>query len=363
VAPHSNGEGRPVEGAAADAGQIAEEDNHHPAPGPAESPLEKCGLCRGARVVPWQTDMRSGTVDCPECRSTGRGDVEPERADSDQIEAAIDRFGRDRFTEDELDLAQAGLCDYQTEAGAPYIRYCGRPIVPGSIYCPKHIGWDDNVDWGDVGIHDDDEDDEDDDGDHDRDDAAYEAPSLETTPAAADGADSADPQPDTTSQDLTGADPVPAPSTAADEPPPTPLASVTPLRRSARTGTTEGAQPSGPTATPVPPLAGDTQGEATVTVGSGETTNIQSTRAYYEDLAAHVEKDILGQVELSTATLSLAEMNDPEVKAAVANVSEQFALARAAALEVPKALERHRLMEEAVRSTPGAAQTGFYKES
>src|SRR4029450_5398619 len=85
--------------------------------------------------------------------------------------------GRDRFTDDELEMARRGECQHQTSYGMAFADpYCRKPIVPCSIYCAEHIGYDDTADWGDLGISLD-EDDDPDDVDE------VEAPRLETAPS------------------------------------------------------------------------------------------------------------------------------------------------------------------------------------
>jgi hypothetical protein len=250
-----------------------------------------CGTCQGAGVVRWSNNYTgiSGTVDCTECRGTGRANVEPWRATPEQIEDAIDRFGRARFTEHELQMVRRGECQHQVSYGMPFGNlYCREPIVPCSVFCAKHVGYDDNADWGDLGISPDADDD----------------PSDSGTATAAPAHD-------------------PAAITA------------------------------GPTTQGAPPM--------TTPTGSGETTTIASARAYYTQLSEHAMKAIASQIELSRSYLTAAEMGDQKVLAAIGHTHEVATMLASAARSVLEALAAHNLMEEAVASTPGAANTKFYR--
>lgn len=162
------------------------------------------------------------------------------------------------------------------------------------------------------------------------------------------------------------------------------------------------AHDSAATAAGIPAL----EGAPFMTTGSGETTNIQSTRTYYEQLAGHARSDIASRIEtsgtsydalaghvttditqrieLSTTYLTASQLADEKVLAAIAtakDTAEQLATAleaasgavatakdvaeqlAAAADAVPAALEAHRLMEEAVASTPGAAAIDWYRRA
>ncbi|THJ54883.1 hypothetical protein [Candidatus Frankia alpina] len=116
--------------------------------------------------------------------------------------------------------------------------------------------------------------------------------------------------------------------------------------------------------TPDAPAAGipSHQGELPImTVGSGETTNIQAARTYYEQLAGHAEADIASRIEMSRTYMTAAQLSDPGVLSAISHAQETAGLLAAASRGVVSALENHRLMEEAVASTPGAANTDFYR--
>lgn len=121
----------------------------------------------------------------------------------------------------------------------------------------------------------------------------------------------------------------------------------------------------GPAAhTPTAPAVGipSHTGELTImTTGSGETTNIQAARTYYTQLAGHASNDIGTRVELSKTYMTAAQLSDQGVLAAIGQVEEAARMLAAAAVGVTTALEAHRLMEEAVASTPGAANTDFYR--
>lgn len=115
---------------------------------------------------------------------------------------------------------------------------------------------------------------------------------------------------------------------------------------------------------PAPPGTGTPhpQGAAAMTTHSGETTNLSSSRAYYEELETHATDAIAGQIELSKATLSVAEMGDVEVMTAIATAHETAMKLAGDARAVLAALEPHRVMEEAVAAVPGAANTPFYRQ-
>ncbi len=99
-----------------------------------------------------------------------------------------------------------------------------------------------------------------------------------------------------------------------------------------------------------------------MTTTSGETTNIANARAYYTSLEKHATDDVAGQIELSKSYLTVAQMSDETVLGAITRAEEAARLLATAAAGVGAALEAHRLMEEAVASTPGAANTDFYKK-
>ncbi|MCK9895202.1 hypothetical protein [Frankia sp. AgB32] len=116
--------------------------------------------------------------------------------------------------------------------------------------------------------------------------------------------------------------------------------------------------------TPTAPAVGipTHEGELTImTAGSGETTNIQAARTYYEQLAGHAESDIASRIEMSRTYMTAAQLSDTGVLSAIAHAQETAGLLAAASRGVVSALEAHRLMEEAVASTPGAANTDFYR--
>ncbi len=98
-------------------------------------------------------------------------------------------------------------------------------------------------------------------------------------------------------------------------------------------------------------------------ITSGETTNIANARAYYQSLEGHAITDIASQIELSRSYLTAAEMSDQAVLGAITAADEVARTLATAAAAVLTALEAHRLMEEAVASTPGAANTTFYRQS
>lgn len=46
----------------------------------------------------------------------------------------------DRWTEEDVDLFNAGQCSWQTSFGMPWMEHCGQPSKPGASfgYCPEH---------------------------------------------------------------------------------------------------------------------------------------------------------------------------------------------------------------------------------
>lgn len=110
-------------------------------------------------------------------------------------------------------------------------------------------------------------------------------------------------------------------------------------------------------ASPPPPTFG---GVMSTTV-SGEVTTIGATRAYLSQLGSYVD-DILSQLELAQATLRGQEL-DSTTLGHMATAAEHFAAAKAALEQARAALDsQHSLMEEAVQSTPHAAQRDYYRE-
>ncbi|AEH08763.1 hypothetical protein FsymDg_1278 [Candidatus Protofrankia datiscae] len=119
----------------------------------------------------------------------------------------------------------------------------------------------------------------------------------------------------------------------------------------------------GPAHDPATAVTGPSTPEgAPMTTTSGETTNIANARAYYTSLEKHATDDVAGQIELSKSYLTVAQMSDETVLGAITRAEEAARLLATAAAGVGAALEAHRLMEEAVASTPGAANTDFYKK-
>ena len=112
---------------------------------------------------------------------------------------------------------------------------------------------------------------------------------------------------------------------------------------------------------PAPSVAGTTTPQGDTMITSGETTNIENTRTYYTNLQTHVINDIASQIELSRSYLTAAQMEDQNVLDAISAAEEAAHNLAAAAGGVLTALANHRLMEEAVASTPGAAATDFYR--
>jgi hypothetical protein len=96
-------------------------------------------------------------------------------------------------------------------------------------------------------------------------------------------------------------------------------------------------------------------------MASGETTHINATRAFVNELDEHVKKEILPQLEKCAATLTARGM-DPAVVAEFAAVRERFMSATAA---LTKALDTHdhtqKLMEEGVNNTANPADVDYYK--
>uniref|UniRef100_UPI001EF67817 hypothetical protein n=1 Tax=Frankia sp. Cj3 TaxID=2880976 RepID=UPI001EF67817 len=126
---------------------------------------------------------------------------------------------------------------------------------------------------------------------------------------------------------------------------------------------TDSTSPLGLVAAPTPAatVTGTPEGDTPMATGSGETTTISAARMYYEQLAGHAETDIASRIELSRTYMTAAQLSDPGVLTAIAHAQETAGLLAAASRAVVQALEAHRLMEEAVASTPGAASTDFYR--
>lgn len=112
---------------------------------------------------------------------------------------------------------------------------------------------------------------------------------------------------------------------------------------------------SAPTATP------STNGHA----GSGEVTNIQATRTYLDELATHVDGEILANLELAQSVLSGHGLDkDVDFMGKFTTVGELFQSAASVLREIRAEHDsKHNLMEEAVNSTPDAADVDYYRHA
>jgi len=307
-----------------------------------------CAECAGTGQRRWRTDDLSGTVDCPACRATGRAGNPAPAPDLREIEDAIDRFGRARFDDVELEIAWAGGCTYKVATGMPGTSwhlaawYCGKPLLPGSVYCPEHVGHDDNADWGDLGVV------IDADGEDTPDPEA--APALAVTPAALVNVAAA---------------PAAAASSAAPAYVARPPLLTVPPGTAAGLARLEGA-PRPPAhltlVSPRPGASAHTGGPA-MSTPTGETTRIGHGRTYYESLIAHLEDDVVSQVNLSESTFRTAGLEDDAVFERIGALREHLGQAKADAEAILTALAEHTRLEEAVNTTQGAAERDFYKRS
>jgi hypothetical protein len=304
-----------------------------------------CAECAGTGQRRWRTDDLSGTVDCPACRATGRAGNPAPAPDAREIEDAIDRFGRARFDDVELEIARAGGCTHQVSRTGLSDDgwYCAKPLLPGSVYCPEHVGHDDNADWGDLGIV------IDADGEDTPDPEA--APALAVTPAAL--------------VNVVAAAPAAAASSAAPAYVARPPLLAVPPGTAAGLARLEG-EPRPPAhltlVSPRPGASTHTGGPA-MPAASGETTTIVNARNYYEQLKAYIDTDILSQVALSESTFRTADLQDDKVYGGITLLREALHLAQSHAQAILDAFDAHRRLEEAVTTTEGAAQRDFYKQS
>lgn len=94
---------------------------------------------------------------------------------------------------------------------------------------------------------------------------------------------------------------------------------------------------------------------------SAETTNIQAFRSYMNDLANHVNSQILPQIELSKSLLTGRDL-DQDTLNDMTSLYEKFSQAASHALATITAHDaRHGLLEEAVNATASPAQTAYYQ--
>ena len=94
---------------------------------------------------------------------------------------------------------------------------------------------------------------------------------------------------------------------------------------------------------------------------SGETTDIQATLRFLEEMQAHLNGEVLAKLQLAQATLAGKQV-DSETLAYLSRIRDQgTTMASLCEQGATHVSDYHGLMRQAVNSTPEAAETEWYR--